>query len=82
MTRNSYQRRFSIGAAMRNSRAPSVRPAPSAVTHSVGPPAIANTVCRRVSGSHGCTRTTIVHVSGKGIALSRVTIPYEPEYAG
>src|SRR5262249_47684800 len=39
-TRNSYQRRFSIGAARRNSRAPSVRPAPSAVTQSVGPPAI------------------------------------------
>jgi hypothetical protein len=82
MTRNSYQRRFSIGAATRTSPSPSVKPAPSPVTHKVGPPPIANTVCRRLSGSHDCTRTIIVHGLGKVIAFPGVTIPYEPEWTG
>jgi hypothetical protein len=81
-TRNSYQRRSSIGAGICTRPPPASSTAPSAATNSVSPSSIASTAWRRPSSSQGCTRTTIVHGSGSAIGWAAVTIPKEPDWIG
>jgi len=82
ITRSSYQRPFSNGAATSMRASPSSRRAPSAATESAGPPSIASTVCGRPSSSHGWTRTTIVHGSGNASGSAGTTTPHDPRWTG